>query len=335
MKLASVLENAEQTPVRRKRIFDLLCRFRVPTSGKAFPFFAKNLLASLRLAVADRTSTETPLQPILDDVEWLATSNEVAAACPIPKLRDGNPAFGYCATSAPHDAAICQTLLPDRSKPSDLNRAQGFATLQAQLFLLLVETPLPPEQIWAYEEHVPLGKALPLVSEPSCAAFRGIRFLANSLYEGAEILAQMPLGLQTSDFVGALSRIKVPESPEAIRRFRELRDHLEYLLAYAPRLRKPHASQGGLPPKRPSGSRDHSQAGRGDPRHQVRAHRLQPRVEPKIARACAETDATPDELTAEDQLIVGDSEDPNDDPVRIELLTRAQLRSMRCRFWTS
>jgi hypothetical protein len=67
MEIASILENAEQTPGRRERILDLLCRFRVPASGIALPFFANKLLASLRLAVANRTIDETQLQPVLDD----------------------------------------------------------------------------------------------------------------------------------------------------------------------------------------------------------------------------------------------------------------------------
>jgi len=326
--LFSVLGNAGQTPGRRERILDLLCRFRIPASGKALPFFAKNLLASLRCAISDRTIEEAKLRPILDDLEWLATSNEVAASCRTPKLRDGNPAFGYCATTAPHYAAICQTVPSDQDRPPNLKRTQDFATIQAQLFLLMRETPLPPEQVSAYEKHIQLGEALPLIGEPACAAFRGIRFLAISDSEGTEILDQMPRGLSPSEFVAKLLEIKVPESPEAIRRFSELHDHLEFLLENAPRLRKTRDSRGALGSKRPSGSCGHGQKGTGDSRHRVRARRLQPRVEPKIARACAETDASPDELTADDQLIVGDSDDPNDDPVRIELLTRAQLRSM-------
>jgi hypothetical protein len=97
--IASVLEHADQAEGRRERILDLLCRFHVPASGIALPFFANNLLACLRLAVADQSADETHLRPILDDIEWLATSKDVADACPVPKLREGNPTFGRCATS--------------------------------------------------------------------------------------------------------------------------------------------------------------------------------------------------------------------------------------------
>lgn len=152
--IASVLEHADQAEGRRERILDLLCRFHVPVSGIALPFFANNLLACLRIAVADQSADETHLRPILDDIEWLATSNDVADACPVPKLREGNPTFGHCATYTPHYAAICQVILPAHGIPPDPNKNKALATLQAQLFLLLTGTPLAPEQVAAYEESV-------------------------------------------------------------------------------------------------------------------------------------------------------------------------------------
>ena len=326
--IASVLEHADQSEGRRERILDLLCRFHVPASGIALPFFANNLLACLRLAVADQSADETHLRQILDDIEWLATSKDVADACSVPKLREGNPTFGRCATSTPHYAAICQIILHAHGIPPDPNKNKALATLQAQLFLLLTGTPLASEQVSAYEESVRLGQSMPPLSEPACAAFRGIRYLAKPFREPADILDQLPRGLPPSGFVAELRKITVPESPEATRRFRELREHLEFLLAHAPRLKEMRATQRPLESKKPSGWGGPSVAKTRVSSRSVHARRLTPRVEPKIARACAESDATPDEISADDQLIVGDSDDPNDDPVRLELLTRAQLRSM-------
>ncbi len=223
---------------------------------------------------------------------------------------------------------FAKPFLPGQGRPPVPKRAEDLAILQAQLFLLLKETPLAPEQISAYEEHIHLGKALPPISEPACAAFRAIRFLANSASEGAEILDQMPRGILPSDFVAQLSKIKVPESPEAIWRFAELRDHLKFLLDHAPRLRKLRDSHREPASKGGSGLGGHGKRVASDSRLRVRVHTLKPRVDPKIVRACSETDASPDEVTADDQVVVGDSDDPNDDPVRIELLTRAQMRSM-------
>ena len=326
--IVSVLEHADQTDGRRERILDLLCRFHVPASGIALPFFANNLLACLRLAVADQSADETHLRPILDDIGWLATSKDVADACPVPRLREGNPTFGHCATYTPHYAAICQIILPAHGIPPDPNKNKALAILQAQLFFLLTGTPLAPEQVAAYEETVRLGQSLPPLSESACAAFRGIRYLAKPFREAADVLDQLPRGLSPSDFVAELRKITVPESPETTRRFHELREHLEFLLAHAPRLRELRGTQRPPESKRASGSGGPDVAETRVSRHRVHARRLKPRVEPKIARACAESDATPDEISADDQLIVGDSDDPNDDPVRIELLTRAQLRSM-------
>jgi hypothetical protein len=326
--LACVLEQANQKKGRRERILDLLCRFHAPVSGIALPFFATNLLACLRLGVTDQSVDETHLRPTLDDIKWLATSNDVACVCPVPKLREGNPTFGRCATSTPHYAAICQIIVPAQGALPDPNKNNALATLQAQLFLLITGTPLAPEKVSAYEESVRLGQSLPPLSESACAAFRGIRYLAKPLREAADILDQLPRGLSPSDFVEVLRKIQVPESPEATRRFHELREHLEFLLAHAPRLRELRGTQRPRESKKPSGSGSHGFPKTGVPRHRVHARRLKPRVEAKIARVCAESDATPDEITAEDQLIVGDSDDPNDDPVRLELLTRAQLRSM-------
>lgn len=326
--LVYVLEQADQKKGRRERILDLLCRFHIPVSGIALPFFATNLLACLRLAVAEQSTDETQLRPTLDDIKWLATSDDVAAACPVPKLREGNPTFGHCATSTPHYASICQIIVPAQGALPDPNKNKALATLQAQLFLLITGTPLVPEKVSAYEESIRLGQSLAPLSESACAAFRGIHYLAKPLREAADILGHLPLGLSPSDFVAELRKIQVPESPEAIRRFPELREHLEFLLEHAPRLRERRDTQRPVESKKPSGPGGHDYAETLVSRRRVHTRRLKPRVEPKIARACAESDAIPDEITADDQLIVGDSDDPNDDPVRLELLTRAQLRSM-------
>lgn len=255
--IASVLEYADKADGRRERILDLFCRFRVPASGLALPFFAKNLLVSVRLVVADGSADEDHLRQILADIEWLSKSEEVAGYCSTPKLREGNPTFGRCATSTPHYAAICQIIDPANEPDPDPERIKALAILQAHLFLLLTGAPIGPEQVSAYEESVLLGKSLQPLSESACAAFRGIRYLAKPIREAVDILTHVPRGLTTSDFVAELRNVSVSEAPEAIRRFRELREHFEFLLKHAPRLREQRDTQKPPVVKKSSGSGSH------------------------------------------------------------------------------
>ncbi len=316
--LTTVLGLSAEVPGRRDRFIDLFCRFRVPSSGIAVPHWARLTFDSVQAAGRD----DLELRLFTDDLQWLASSPEVASICVNPHSRNANPTVGHCATSAPHFAAACQP-------HSDRQRAEDYAKLRAQLFLLLLGSPVSLAERATYEEYLELGRPLPPLSEGACSASRAFRYLASSDPAPMAVLEQLELDLPPAQFIESLSSVEVPEHPEALSRFRALQAHLSLLLESAPRLK----SSRGIHQAFPSGGKGHS-GGRthGSPSNVrktgVKVSRLRPKVDSKTARACSEADASPDEITADDELYVAEPSSPDEDPVRFELLTRAQMQAI-------
>lgn len=312
--LTAVLDLSAKVPGRRECLTNLFCRFRVPSSGIAVPHWARLLVDSFQSAGSD--DLEQSL--FADALTWLASSAEVASICSTPDTRRGNPTVGHCATSAPHFSATSQT-------HADPNHAEDYARLRAQLFLLLIGSPVSQAERTLYEEYIGLGQPLPPLSEGACAASRAIRYLASSDPAPLAILKQLKLDLPPALFVESLASVEVPEHPEALSRFGALQAHLAFLLESAPRLKSSRgtheASYGG---KGHSGGHTHGSRSNVH-KAGVRVSRLKPKVDPKTVRACSEADASPYEINVDDELFVAEPSNPVEDPVRFELLTRAQL----------
>lgn len=166
---------------------------------------------------------------------------------------------------------------------------------------------------------------LPPLSEGACTASRAVRYLAASSSEPTAILDSLDLDLPTAEFVESLASVDLPEHPEAIARFRALQHHLVSLLASAPRLKSSRTGIQGSS----SSTKVHSRGQQnrsGASKRGIRLSILEPKVDPKTAHTCGEADASPEETSTDDQLVMCDGTGENDDPVRVELLTRAQLR---------
>jgi len=312
--ISTVLDLAAGEPGKQERLLDLFRCFRVPASGLAVPHWARNMACSAHCINFDRPD----LTGLIKDLDWLASSAEVATLCATPRARNGNPAVGHCATSAPYFAASCQ----NHAGPED---ADQYAKLRGMLVRLLMGKPVTEAERAAYEDCIRLGTPLPPLSESACVASRAIRYLASSDPAPLAILKQLKLDLPPAQFIDSLASVEVPEQPEALSRFRALHAHLALLLESAPRLKSsrathPSPSNG----KGHSGGRTHGIRDNSD-KTGVRVSRLNPKVDPKTARACSEADASPDEITVDDELFVAEPSNPDEDPVRFELLTRAQL----------
>lgn len=316
--ISTVLDLAAGEPGKQERLLDLFRCFRVPASGLAVPHWARNMACSAHCINFDRPD----LTGLIKDLDWLASSAEVATLCATPRARNGNPAVGHCATSAPYFAASCQ----NHAGPED---ADQYAKLRGMLVRLLMGKPVTEAERAAYEDCIRLGTPLPPLSESACVASRAIRYLASSDPAPLAILKQLKLDLPPAQFIESLSSAEVPEHPEALSRFRALQAHLAFLLESAPRLKLSR----GTHQASPSGGKGHD-GGRthGSPSNVrktgVKVSRLKPKVDSKTARACSEADASPYEINDDDELFVAEPSDPVEDPVRFELLTRAQMQAI-------
>jgi hypothetical protein len=203
--LPSVLELAAAAPSGRERLLDLPCRFREPSTGLAVPHSAQNLFDALPLRSA--CCDEAGLTLLVGDLEWLATSPDVANLCRTPHTRGGNPAVGYCATSAPHFTATWQT-------HADPERADDHAKLRAQLFFRLIRSPVSPAERAECKEGIRLGQKLTPLLEEACAESRAIRYLGTSASEPMAIMEKLNLDSAPAELAESLAPVDVHDTSQ-------------------------------------------------------------------------------------------------------------------------
>ena len=296
--LSSVVDLAAGEPGRRERPLDLFCRFRPPSTGRAVPYWAQQLLDALL-----STNFELPeLTLVMEDLEWLASSAEVMSLSQLPARAT---AILQLAT-APHP--------PHTSpRPARIMRSRGRR---------------PVRKIAGNVGSASDGKALsPKRSAPLMRiAFGWEAFAAlvrkcmrsiarHSLSRASDpaplaILKDLKLDLPPAQFIESLSSVESRSLPEALSRFRALQAHLAVLLENAPRLKSSRVPISiSIRPKANDGGRKHGSPNKVR-KTEVKVSWLKPKVDAKTARACSKPTPVPTKSTPMTSLFVRDTLDP-------------------------